>query len=176
MKKVFPKLKLGLLHGQMKEADKASTMSNFVTKKIDLLVATSVIEVGVDIPNASVMVIENAERFGLAQLHQIRGRVGRGSKQSWCFLFYSEEISEESLNRLQFLAENNDGLEIAQYDLQTRGPGEIYGTRQSGIPSLKIAKLNNIEIIKQSRLMAEDLYSKGIRHITLFTDQIASSN
>jgi len=165
----FPNRKVALLHGKLKEAEKSEVMADFLAHKYDILVSTSVIEVGIDVANATVMVIESAERFGLAQLHQIRGRVGRSAKQSWCFLFYSKEISKIGLDRLKFLSEHFDGLKIAEYDLQMRGPGEIYGTKQSGIPFLKIAKLNNIEQIKQSKEIAKKAYEIGIRRIELFT-------
>jgi len=168
LRAIFPHRKIALLHGKMKEAEKAEVMRNFLEHKADILVSTSVIEVGIDVPNATVMVIESAERFGLAQLHQIRGRVGRSDKQSWCFLFYSDNISRSAIERLKYLASSNDGLEIAEYDLKLRGPGEIYGTKQSGIPFLKIAKLDNLELIKKSKQIAEKLYNQGIRKIELF--------
>ncbi|CAG1022875.1 ATP-dependent DNA helicase RecG [Patescibacteria group bacterium] len=164
----FKGYRVGLLHGKLKEKEKLAVMTDFINKKIDILIATSVIEVGVDVPNSNIMIIENAERFGLAQLHQIRGRVGRGNKQSWCFLFYDNNISESSLNRLEFLAKNANGMEIAEYDLVNRGPGEIYGTAQSGLPDLKIAKISNLELIKQSKELAIKLRSKGINQIQLF--------
>src|SRR6185369_2356882 len=117
------------------------------------------------VPNSTIMVVENAERFGLAQLHQIRGRVGRSDKQSWCFLFYANNITNLALLRLQFLSQNYDGLQIAEFDLQNRGPGEIYGLKQSGLPNLKIAKLTNLKLIRQSKVVAEKLYGLGIREI-----------
>jgi len=160
--------KVGLIHGQMKEKDKNEAMTRFINHEIDILVSTSVIEVGIDVPNATVIIIENAERFGLAQLHQIRGRVGRGNKQSWCFLFYAKDASNLALERLDFLSKNDNGLKIAEFDLQNRGPGEIYGFKQSGIPNLKIARLNNLEIIKESREISLKLYSKGYRSISIF--------
>lgn len=168
LKKLKKTIKFGLLHGQMKQTEKSKVMSDFSKGEIDVLVSTTVIEVGIDVPNASIMIIESSERFGLAQLHQIRGRVGRGEKQSWCFLFQSNN-SESSTTRLKFLANNYDGKEIAEFDLQTRGPGEVYGEKQTGIPNLKIAKLNNVDLIKQSRSIAEKLYNDGIRKIELFS-------
>ena len=144
-------------------------MKDFLEHKYDILVSTSVIEVGIDVANATIMVIESSERFGLAQLHQLRGRVGRSDKQSWCFLFYSDEISQNAVERLNYLALNHDGLKIAEYDLKLRGPGEIYGTKQSGIPKLKIAKLDNLELITKSKQIAETLYNSGIREVELFS-------
>jgi ATP-dependent DNA helicase RecG len=114
------------------------------------------------------MVIENPEMFGLAQLHQLRGRVGRGEKQSYCFLSLNTEISVEAVNRLEYFTSTNDGLAIAEYDLSRRGPGEVYGTKQSGIPKLKIATLKNLEMIKKSRSLAEKAYNTGIKSINLF--------
>ncbi|BCX13876.1 MAG: hypothetical protein KatS3mg085_408 [Candidatus Dojkabacteria bacterium] len=160
--------KVGLLHGKMKEKEKQEIMKNFKDNKIDILVATSVIEVGIDVPNATIMVIQNAERFGLAQLHQIRGRVGRGDKQSYCFLFTADNLNPKQLSRIEFFAKNSDGMKIAQFDLENRGPGEIYGTLQTGIPNLKIAQLNNLETIKKSKKIAKMLYNQGIKEINLF--------
>lgn len=169
LEKEFKGFKVGLLHGRMKENEKSEILLKFKEGKIDILVSTTVIEVGIDIKNADIMAIENSERFGLAQLHQIRGRVGRGEKQSWCFLFYSEEVSEQSLGRLNFIAQNTNGQEIAEFDLSQRGPGEVYGSRQSGIPNLKIAKLNNLELIKKSKEIAKKLFAKNIKEIKLFS-------
>ncbi|MFN8670917.1 MAG: ATP-dependent DNA helicase RecG [Candidatus Sericytochromatia bacterium] len=138
--KIFPEFKIGLLHGQMKNEEKDLVMKSFINKETHILVATTVIEVGVDVPNASVMVIENAERFGLAQLHQLRGRVGRGAEKSYCLLI-SDKLSEISQQRLKIMTETNDGFVIAEQDLKIRGPGEFLGTRQSGLPDLLIADL-----------------------------------
>lgn len=168
LKAVFPKHQIGLLHGQMKSADKEQAMQDFKDHKIDLLVTTSVIEVGIDVPNATVMVIEDADRFGLAQLHQIRGRVGRGDKQSWAFLFVSDEASDQAKARLDFFAHETNGLKIAEYDLQSRGPGEVYGAKQSGIPNLKIADFSNIEHIILSKEVATELHQQKMKEIKLF--------
>lgn len=164
----FKDLKLALLHGKLKNDEKTKIMDDFANGKIDVLVSTSVIEVGVDVANATVMVIEGAERFGLAQLHQIRGRVGRSDKQSWCFLFPSTNISEQGLERLSFFSNSNDGLDIANFDLQLRGPGEVYGTRQSGVPNLKIANIMDLEKLEQARTLAQKLSSQGVQSIELF--------
>lgn len=167
--KHLKKFKIALLHGKMKDAEKSQILLDFKEHKYDILVSTSVIEVGIDVSNATIMVIENSERFGLAQLHQIRGRVGRGSKESFCLMFYAKELKEKGLERLKFLSENDNGLKISEYDLQTRGPGEIYGFRQSGIPRLKIANFANLELIKDSRKIAQKLFQKGTRKIELFS-------
>ncbi len=132
-------LKIGLIHGRLSQEEKQSVMEEFKLGKINLLVATTVIEVGVDVPNANIIIIENPERLGLAQLHQLRGRVGRGQKQSFCILFCKNKISEESRHRLEFLKNNHDGLKIAEEDLNIRGPGEYMGTKQTGVSSMKIA-------------------------------------
>jgi ATP-dependent DNA helicase RecG len=138
---VFPDLKIGLLHGKMKSADKERVMGAFAAGALHVLVATTVIEVGVDVANATLMVIEHAERFGLAQLHQLRGRVGRGAAQSHCYLVADDGGSPEARRRLEIMCETNDGFRIAEVDLELRGPGEIVGTRQSGIPAFKYANL-----------------------------------
>jgi ATP-dependent DNA helicase RecG len=141
LKVVFPNARIGLLHGRMKQDEKDAVMTAFRAHQFDLLVSTTVIEVGVDVPNASVMVIEHAERFGLSQLHQLRGRVGRGAAKSYCFLIAGYARSEDGQARLEVMAETSDGFEIAERDLQIRGPGEFLGTRQSGLPELAVANL-----------------------------------
>jgi len=156
---VFPQLELGLIHGRLKSKEKEAVMRRFAEKEIQILVATTVIEVGIDIPNATIMLIEAAERFGLAQLHQLRGRVGRGLDQSYCFLF-SESESEEVRTRLHAMEKISSGFELAKMDLKLRGPGEVFGVRQSGIPDLKVAKLTDHEIIKKSRDAAEQLLAE----------------
>ena len=151
-------LTVGLLHGRMKPAEKAATMDAFVRGRVDVLVATTVIEVGVDVPNASMMVIEHAERFGLAQLHQLRGRVGRGADESVCVLLFEEPMSELAKARLKVVYENHDGFEIARQDLLIRGPGEFLGARQSGVPLLRFADLErDVALIERARDAADEL-------------------
>jgi len=134
-------LKVGLLHGRLDADDKEVIMRRFQRGEIDVLIATTVIEVGVDVPNASVMVVEQAERFGLAQLHQLRGRVGRGSAKSYCILITGERVSEQAEERLNAMVRTQDGFELAELDLSMRGPGEIFGTRQAGLPEFRVANL-----------------------------------
>jgi ATP-dependent DNA helicase RecG len=134
-------LRLGLLHGRLDADEKEVTMRRFQRGEIDVLIATTVIEVGVDVPNASVMVIEHAERFGLAQLHQLRGRVGRGSAKSYCILMTGPKVSEQGEERLDAMVRTQDGFELAELDLQMRGPGEFFGTRQAGLPDFREANL-----------------------------------
>jgi ATP-dependent DNA helicase RecG len=134
-------LKLGLLHGRMSADEKDDVMRRFKSGELQILVATTVIEVGVDVANATVMVIEHAERFGLSQLHQLRGRIGRGSAKSYCVLMTAGKVSEEARLRLDTMASTCDGFEIAERDLELRGPGEFFGTRQAGMPSLRVANL-----------------------------------
>ena len=153
---VFPKFSVGLLHGRMKADQKEKVMSGFVSGVIQVLVSTTVIEVGVDVPNASVMVIEHAERFGLSQLHQLRGRVGRGAEQSYCVLLASAKQSDVARERLGIMEETNDGFRIAETDLKIRGPGEIMGTRQAGLPEFRIANLvRDLDILQAARKEAE---------------------
>lgn len=156
-KHIFPELRLGLLHGRMKGEEKEATMARFAHGDLDILVATSVVEVGIDVPNATVMLIEGAERFGLAQLHQFRGRVGRGEAPSYCLLV-SDSTSPEALERLQAVEATNDGFELAQKDLELRGPGEFLGTRQAGLPDLKLAKVTNLELVEAAREAARRFF------------------
>ncbi len=153
---VFPDLKVAILHGRMKGKEKEAVMTAFAAGDIDVLVSTTVIEVGVDVPNATLMVIENAERFGLSQLHQLRGRVGRGSHKSYCILM-TDSKSETSLERLRALAGSNDGFHIAEEDLRLRGPGDFFGARQHGLPQLQIASLaGDMRVLKQAQEAAQE--------------------
>jgi ATP-dependent DNA helicase RecG len=159
-KEVFPDLKLGLLHGRMRPSEKDEAMLKFRDRKYNILVSTTVVEVGVDVPNATVMLIEGADRFGLAQLHQLRGRVGRGSDQSYCLLIPTHENATEN-ERLLAMAESNDGFLLAEKDLQLRGPGEFLGTRQSGYASgLRMASLTDVQLIEKARTQAQILFEK----------------
>jgi ATP-dependent DNA helicase RecG len=154
----LPEYAVSIVHGKMRPADKDFEMQRFVKKQTQIMVSTTVIEVGVDVPNASVMVIENAERFGLSQLHQLRGRVGRGADQSYCLLMTGEKVSHEARKRLETMVETNDGFKIAEVDLQLRGPGDLQGTKQSGILDLKIADLIRDEkILKYARSLAFEI-------------------
>lgn len=156
----FPDLRIGLIHGKMKSADKDEIMLAFKNHEIDILVATTVIEVGVNVPNATIMVIENAERFGLAQLHQLRGRVGRGRAKSYCALIYKSR-SDVCKKRMAIMEETNDGFVISEKDLEIRGPGDFFGTRQHGIPELKVANLfKHIKILRMVQVEAREIYSK----------------
>lgn len=158
-KEVFPKLRLGLLHGKMKSSEKEKILQDFKDQKINILVSTPVVEVGIDIPQATIMMIEGAERFGLAQLHQLRGRVGRGDKKSYCLLF-TDYWSPKILKRLKALEKTNIGMELAELDLKLRGPGEIYGTRQHGFWELKIANFSDLDLIKTSKTAAQEIFKK----------------
>ncbi|CAM8266690.1 RecG RecG-like helicase [Candidatus Methylopumilus universalis] len=158
MQSHFKDLTVGLVHGRMKSSEKQKVMSDFVKGDIQLLVATTVIEVGVDVPNATLMVIENAERMGLSQLHQLRGRVGRGSLKSTCILLFQKKLSELARQRLKVIFENTDGFIIAQEDLNIRGPGEFLGVRQSGVPMLRIANLNrDFKLLEEAKVIADQL-------------------
>ena len=169
---VFPDLRVGLLHGRMKGAEKDAVMDAFARHELDILVSTTVIEVGVDVPNANVMVIENADRFGLSQLHQLRGRVGRGSAQSYCVLL-SDVRNEDTRRRLKALTDTNDGFRIAEEDLKLRGPGDFFGSRQHGLPVLKAADLScDMPLLKEAQdaaraLLAEDPLLTQAEHAVL---------
>ncbi len=155
-KKIFPDLKVGMLHGKMTPREKEKIMSDFKNEKINILVSTSVVEVGIDVPKATVMIIEGAERFGLAQLHQFRGRVGRSSFQSYCFLF-TESSSVKTRKRLEALIKSQDGFQLAEKDLEIRGPGDLIGKRQWGIPNLSMEALKNIPLIEKTRESAKSI-------------------
>jgi ATP-dependent DNA helicase RecG len=159
---VFKELKLGLLHGKMSSTDKEKAMQDFKAKKTDILVSTPVVEVGIDVPNATVMMVESADRFGLSQLHQFRGRVGRGEAQSYCMLL-AENPSFVGQERLSIIETVHNGFRLAEEDLKMRGPGEFFGTRQSGLPDLKMAKLSDVSILEMAREQAVALYQRDPR-------------
>jgi ATP-dependent DNA helicase RecG len=162
--RVFPHFQIGLLHGKMKPAEKEEVMRLFVRGETQVLVATTVVEVGVDVPNASVMVVEHAERFGLSQLHQLRGRVGRGAEQSYCVLLVSDRQTSVAQQRLGIMEETSDGFRIAEKDLEIRGPGEVMGTRQSGVPTFRVGNLvRDLHILEDARREAEH-YLTARRH------------
>jgi ATP-dependent DNA helicase RecG len=162
-KKIFPERKIGLVHGKVRHEDREAIMNSFKSGDIDILVATTVIEVGVDIPNASLMLVVHAERFGLAQLHQLRGRIGRGGHESHCLLMAYPPFGEDAKRRLKVMGETGDGFKIAEEDLAIRGPGEFFGTRQAGIPDLKIANiLRDIKILETARKEAFALADSGL--------------
>jgi ATP-dependent DNA helicase RecG len=157
----LPELKIGLIHGRMKSAEKQAIMAQFKAGELNLLVATTVIEVGVDVANASLMIIENPERLGLAQLHQLRGRVGRGAVASHCVLLYKAPLSQTATKRLGVLRSSNDGFVIAQKDLEIRGPGEVLGTKQTGLADLKIADLiRDQHLIAPTQKLASHVYQQ----------------
>ncbi|HUT96075.1 MAG TPA: ATP-dependent DNA helicase RecG [Candidatus Paceibacterota bacterium] len=170
--KVFPDLKIDMIHGKIKAKEKERIMADFRNKKTDILVSTSVIEVGIDMPNATVMMIEGADRFGLAQLHQFRGRVGRGKYQSYCFLF---STSGESTSRLRALAKCENGFELAEKDMEIRGPGQFYGVAQSGLPDLAMASLKDLNLIKTTRQEATELLKKdpGLRSYPFLAEKLS---
>jgi ATP-dependent DNA helicase RecG len=167
LKEVFLNHKVGLLHGRLKDKEKDKVLSDFKKKKIDILVSTPVVEVGIDIPNANIMLIEGADRFGLAQLHQLRGRVGRSDKKAYCLLF-SESKSKKVTKRLSALRRESSGFTLAEIDLKMRGPGEIFGIKQHGFPELKVASWQDIDLIKRTRVIAEDILDKPDNYKLLF--------
>lgn len=170
---IFPDLQVGLVHGKLKSAEKEKVMKEFSEKKLDILVATAVVEVGIDIPNATVMIIEDADRFGLSQLHQFRGRIGRGENQSYCFLFTSSD-SSNAKQRLKALVESDNGFKIAEKDLELRGPGQFFGTRQSGIPDIAMENLTNIKLIQIAREEAQNILTNdmGLKKHPLLKDAL----
>ena len=155
---VFPDRKLALLHGRMKPKEKEEVMAAFHRGEADMLVSTSVVEVGIDVPNATVMLVEGADRFGLSQLHQFRGRVGRGEHQSYCILL-AEAAQGVAFDRMQIIQDTNDGFQLAEEDLKIRGPGEFFGTRQSGMPDLRMAKLSDMATLSLAREQAKALFA-----------------
>ncbi|MFO7807167.1 MAG: ATP-dependent DNA helicase RecG [Candidatus Moraniibacteriota bacterium] len=174
---IFPELKIGLLHGKMKPAEKQTEMKKFKEKKYDILVSTAVVEVGVDIPEATVMLIEGAERFGLSQLHQFRGRVGRGKDQSYCFLFTSQN-APDSNSRLKAMEKTNDGFKIAEEDLKLRGPGQFMGTLQSGQPDIAMESLSDVKAIQQARIQAQRIlyFDPELTKFPLLKNQLQKIN
>lgn len=161
VKKAFPTATVGLLHGKMKPAEKEQVMEDFSQGKTQLLVSTTVVEVGVDVPNAVIMVIENAERYGLSQLHQLRGRIGRGKYQSTCILI-TDAQNEDTLKRLKLFRDTADGFQIAEADLKLRGPGDFFGQRQHGLPQLKIADMTtDMEVLRQAQACAKKLLAQN---------------
>jgi len=159
-KDIFPDFKLAMLHGQLEPENKQEIMKNFKAGKIDVLVSTSVVEVGVDVPNATAMIIQGAERFGLAQLHQFRGRIGRSKHQAYCFLFITS-IGETAEKRLDALVESNDGFYLAEKDLEIRGPGDFLGARQAGMPDLVMSSLSDIKLVQKARKQAKDILERS---------------
>src|SRR5690606_4064812 len=159
-----PQYQISIVHGKMKPADRDYEMQRFIKGETNIMVATTVIEVGVNVPNASVMIIESAERFGLSQLHQLRGRVGRGAEQSYCILMTGHKLSDDSKTRLQTMVKTTDGFEIAEVDLRLRGPGDIMGTQQSGVLNLKIADIiKDKDILQNARFYAKKVLSTDPR-------------
>jgi ATP-dependent DNA helicase RecG len=156
---IFPDLKLGLIHGRLSAAEKDRVMHQFRSGELQVLVSTPVVEVGIDVPNATVMLVESADRFGLSQLHQFRGRVGRGSAQSYCMLL-AENPSEIGQQRLDIIEKVQDGFQLAEEDLRLRGPGEFFGTRQSGLPDLRMARLSDVALLELARTEAIKLFDK----------------
>ena len=171
-KQIFPEFKIGMLHGRLKSKEKEKVMKDFSLGKLDLIVSTAVVEVGIDIPNATVMMIEGAEHFGLAQLHQFRGRVGRGEYQSYCYLF-ADSWSENTKKRLEAMVNCNNGFELAEKDLQIRGPGELIGIRQSGLPDLKMASLGDIILVKKARAVAEKIFRDDLNKYPKLKEKLA---
>lgn len=157
LKEIFKGLSVEFLHGRLKAREKEKLLEDFRNKKINILISTTVIEVGIDIPDATIMVIEDAERFGLAQLHQLRGRVGRSDKESFCFVIPSSNVERNSPaeQRLRYFANHSSGFEVAEYDLQNRGPGEVYGLKQSGVPQFKVASIHDLKLLKKARILAK---------------------
>jgi ATP-dependent DNA helicase RecG len=158
-KNIFPEFKCAMLHGKMKPDEKNKIMQDFKSNKIQVLISTSIVEVGMDVPNATLMIIESAERFGLAQLHQIRGRVGRSEKQSFCFVF-TNSIDKEALDRLEALVKSHSGFELAEYDLKLRGPGQFIGEKQSGLPDFAMSSLANLKMVNAAKKTAEEMLAQ----------------
>jgi ATP-dependent DNA helicase RecG len=166
VKKAFPAYRVGMVHGKIKAAEREQTMGLFAKNEIQLLVATTVIEVGVNVPNAGIILIESTQRFGLSQLHQLRGRVGRSIYQSYCILMTPYELGADARARVDIMVRTNDGFEISEEDLRLRGPGDITGTQQSGILNLKISDLaRDGQILKQARIIASEILKEDVNLI-----------
>ena len=161
LKEIFPQFRIAMLHGKLKPKEKEEIMDKFQKRKIDILVSTSVVEVGVDIPKATVMIIEGADRFGLSQLHQFRGRIGRDIHQSYCYLF-TDSNAQKTNQRLKAILTAKDGFELAEKDLKIRGAGDFIGTRQWGLPDLAMASLDDLNLIKKSRQAAQEVLDKKL--------------
>jgi ATP-dependent DNA helicase RecG len=176
-KDVFPEFSIEMLHGKMKPQQKEDIMNDFATGKIDILVATSLVEVGVNVPNATVIVIEGAERFGLSQLHQLRGRVIRSNHQAYCYVF-SETKSDKSMDRLKALKTAKNGFELAEFDLAQRGAGELYGRKQWGLSDLAMEALKNVKMVEAARAEAKDILisDKNLQHHPLLAEKIAQQD
>jgi ATP-dependent DNA helicase RecG len=169
---VLPNVRVALIHGRMKSTDKELVMQAFKNHQIDLLVATTVIEVGVDVPNAGLMIIENPERLGLSQLHQLRGRVGRGKDDSYCLLMYQSPLSDTGRQRLGILRDSNDGFVIAEKDLELRGPGEVMGTRQTGAVNFKIADLaRDADLLEAIQQIGEQIFTQSPQAVQPLCDR-----
>jgi len=161
MAEIFPAQSVGLMHGKMKAAEKEDIMADFEAHKLDILVSTTVIEVGVNVPNSNIMIIENAERFGLSQLHQLRGRVGRGNEQAYCILF-AHGSGDVTKKRMETMCTSNDGFYISEQDLRLRGPGDFFGTRQHGLPRLRVADLaGDMRLLKEAQAAADELLQEN---------------
>ncbi len=171
-KNIFPDLKIGLMHGRLKSKEKDKVMKKFSKGNLDIMVSTAVVEVGIDVPNATVMMVESAERFGLAQLHQFRGRVGRSTHQSFCFLF-AESWSEKTKKRLEAMVGCHNGFKLAEIDLKIRGPGELTGIRQAGLPDLKMATLQDTILIRKARKVAQKIVTDGIENYPKLADELS---
>ena len=172
LKNKLKNTKVGLIHGRMKSNEKEIIMKDFKDGEIHLLVATTVIEVGVDVPNANLMVIDNAERLGLSQLHQLRGRIGRGNKESFCALIYQSPLNKIAKERLRVMEDTNDGFVIAEKDLELRGPGEVLGTRQAGIPDFQIANLKRDSyLLPKIQEIAKQLLEKNPKNVRLLIER-----
>jgi ATP-dependent DNA helicase RecG len=166
-RRILPDLRIGLLHGRLGAEEKDQIMRRFQAREIDVLVSTTVIEVGVDVANATLMVIEHAERFGLSQLHQLRGRIGRGAAKSFCILMTGRKVTPEAEQRLDTMVRTTDGFEIAETDLQLRGPGEFFGTRQAGLPGFRVANLiRDRELLEAARREAAAVLAGPNREIS----------